>query len=178
MRAALFVLFLACTSAFAQDDGAWAAQQAAQQATNASIYAAQQANEQMMQASATANAQMMQATEMANQFAMQQALQSRQGTGTNTARNAVTGQPVFSVKTRTVSEGKKVRIKCFTRSAYIYYTTDGTTPTSHSSFYRGAIRINSSMQLKAIAVGPGMKPSSIADIQYTVAAPAHGTGPA
>src|ERR1700722_4879046 len=110
MKAAFLVLLLGCASVFAQDDGAWAAQQAAQQATDASMYAAQQANEQMTQAAATANAQMMQATEMANQFAMQQALQSGQGTGINVARSGITRQPVFSVKPGKVSAGRKVRI--------------------------------------------------------------------
>ncbi len=179
MRAACLVLFLGCASVYAQDDGAWAAQQAAQQAMDAGMYAAQQANDQMMQAAATANAQaLQQATQLANQFAMQQALQSWQDAGTNAVPRAVTRQPVFSVRPGAVLAGTKVRIKCFTRYVYIYYTTDGTTPTFRSPLYRGAIRINSSTQLKAIAVGPDMKPSSIADAQYTVMAPAHGTGPA
>jgi len=178
MKVAFLLLLLGCASVYAQDDGAWAAQQAAQQAMDASLYAAQQANDQMMQAAATANAQAMQAAQLANEFAMQQALQSSQDPRTNKVQSGVTRQPVFSVKPGTVSVGKKVRIKCFTRSAYIFYTTDGTTPTIRSLLYRGAIRINSSLQLKAMAVGPDMKPSSIANVRYAVAAPAHGTGPA
>jgi hypothetical protein len=176
MRTAFLVLFLGCTPVFAQDPGAWAAQQAAQQAMDASAYAAQQANDQMMQAAATANAQAMQAAQLANQFAMQQAVQSSQDPRTNAVPSGVTRQPVFSVKPGTVSAGTKVRIKCFTRFVLIYYTTDGTAPTFSSPLYRGAIRINSSLQLKAMAVGPDMWPSSIADIRYTVAAPTRGTG--
>ena len=178
MKAAFLLLLLGCASVYAQDDGAWAVQQAAQQAMDAGMYAAQQANDQMMQAAATANAQAMQAAQLANDFAMQQALQSGQNPGTSAARSGVPRQPVFSVKPGTVSAGKKVRIKCFTRSAYIYYTTDGATPTFRSALYRRAIRINSSTHLKAIAVTPGLKPSPIADVQYTVTAPTPGTGPA
>jgi len=64
-----------------------------------------------------------------------------------------------------------VRIKCHTRRAVIYYTTNGWTPTIASHRYLEPIKINSSMELQAIAVAPHMARSLVAKADYTVQGP-------
>jgi hypothetical protein len=166
MKAVHLLVFFPCISAYAQDPN-WAVQQAVQASQNA-MQASQQAMEQMWQASQLAQQQAMQATQLANQQFML-SMQQTSGVG---SRDGVTQPPIFSVKPGTVMSGKKVRIKCFTRDVFIYYTTDGSTPTAKSLRYHGALVIKSSTQLKAIAIAPDMAPSTIAVAKYTVLAPA------
>lgn len=47
-------------------------------------------------------------------------------------------------------------------NAAIYYTTDGSTPTSESSLYSAPFTINSALTVKAIAYAEGKLPSSVA----------------
>ncbi len=49
----------------------------------------------------------------------------------------------------------------------IYYTLDGTTPTSSCTKYSGALTINSNKTLKAISVVPGMENSEVLVRDYT-----------
>lgn len=60
-----------------------------------------------------------------------------------------------------------VTMSTVTADAAIYYTTDGTTPTSGSTLYSGAIILNSTTELKAIAVKSGMEDSDVASATYT-----------
>lgn len=76
--------------------------------------------------------------------------------------------PVFSVETGAVDAGTKVDIATETEGATIYYTTDGSTPTSNSTEYEGAITINSAINLKAIAVKEGYLASDVASAEYTM----------
>ncbi len=175
MKADFLLIFLGCIPAYAQDPGTWAVQQANQQAMDA-MNAAQQANLQMMQSSAQAATQAL--IDLQVQQANQQLMQLSGQTPGVAKLHGVTRIPLFSVKPGKVEPGTKIRIKCFTRIVSIYYTVDGSTPTMKSLPYRGPIRIGSSMQLKAIAFGPGMAPSLIATANYIVPAPATNTGPA
>jgi hypothetical protein len=52
--------------------------------------------------------------------------------------------------------------------AAIYYTTDGSVPTTSSSLYTGPIVVNSAMTIKAIAVQDGMQDSDILEETYTI----------
>ncbi|PAV05060.1 hypothetical protein ASJ80_12230 [Methanobacterium bryantii] len=58
-------------------------------------------------------------------------------------------------------------------TAVIYYTTDGTNPTTSSRVYSGSIQVNKSMTLKYFAVDPANNPSQIYVQNYviTTAAP-------
>lgn len=57
-----------------------------------------------------------------------------------------------------------------TRSdAAIFYTTDGSVPTTSSMKYAGPFTINSSDKVQAIALAPGYKVSAVATIAYTCA---------
>lgn len=57
-------------------------------------------------------------------------------------------------------------------SATIYYTTDGTTPTTGSTVYSGAVSIPvGTTTLRAIATAPGFTQSAVAASAYSVATP-------
>ena len=85
------------------------------------------------------------------------------------------GTPTQTVATPTISiSGSTATISCTTSSATIYYTLNGTTPTTSSTQYASAITLSSACTIKAIAVKSGMNNSSVASQSYTpsvVAAP-------
>jgi len=56
-------------------------------------------------------------------------------------------------------------------NATIYYTTDGTTPTTNSTLYQGPLTLSSSETVQAIAVAPGYVPSGIATVSFNIMAP-------
>lgn len=62
--------------------------------------------------------------------------------------------------------GATVTIACAISGATIYYTLDGSTPTSSSTQYTGAITLTQSCTIKAIAVKPGMSDSQVASENY------------
>lgn len=60
--------------------------------------------------------------------------------------------PVASVKGGTYTETQSVTLSCATEGADIYYTLDGTEPSSQSTKYESAITIDKTTTLKAIAI--------------------------
>ena len=80
------------------------------------------------------------------------------------------GTPTFSPNGGEVQEGATVTISCATEGAKIYYTTNGTTPTTASTLYSGAIAVNQGMTLKAIAVKDGYTNSAVAQATFTIKA--------
>jgi hypothetical protein len=76
--------------------------------------------------------------------------------------------PTFLPAAGEVEKGSTVTISCGTDGATIYYTTNGTDPTTSSSVYSSAITINSSMTIKAIAAKEGYANSAVATAAYTV----------
>ena len=83
----------------------------------------------------------------------------------------VVATPTFSPAGGEVQEGATVTIACATSGATIYYTTNGTTPTTASTKYTGAIAVNSAMTIKAIAVKDGYYTNSaVATASFTVKA--------
>lgn len=80
---------------------------------------------------------------------------------------AAVATPTFSVAGGNYDEAKSVTISCATDGAYIYYTTDGSTPTSGSTAYSTPINVNTSMTLKAIAI-KGSNESAVASATYTL----------
>ncbi|HEY3333573.1 MAG TPA: IPT/TIG domain-containing protein [Capsulimonadaceae bacterium] len=50
----------------------------------------------------------------------------------------------------------------------IYYTTDGTDPTTASTVYTGPLVLSSSQTIKAFAVAPGYQPSKITTAKFTI----------
>jgi hypothetical protein len=158
MKFLLLLFVFACTSAYGQDAGAMAAQQAndlAQQATQQAL--------QMQQ-------QNIQTTNMI----MQQMMTSASDIYFPQSSGPVIGfalPPAFSFKSGKVASGSQVVIRSPTHYATIYYTTDGWTPNARSPRYTGPITITREMRIQAIAVGPNLLHSSVARADYWVTAP-------
>jgi len=80
--------------------------------------------------------------------------------------------PTFSPAGGTYSSAQTVAIGTSTASATIYYTTNGSTPTTSSPVYSGAITVSASETLKAIAVASGSSASTPGSASYTINMPA------
>ena len=77
--------------------------------------------------------------------------------------------PVASPKGGSVAAGTTVTLSCATDGAKIYYTTDGSTPSTSSTEYASTpIAITAAATIKAIAVKEGMDPSEVMSESYTV----------
>jgi hypothetical protein len=90
------------------------------------------------------------------------------GAGTAAVTPATTATPKFSVAAGTYSSAQTVSISDSTSGATIYYTTNGTTPTTSSTKYTGAISVGSSETLEAIATASGDSNSAVATAAYTI----------
>ena len=63
--------------------------------------------------------------------------------------------PTFSPEGGKYEEAQDVTISCDTEGASIFYTTDGSTPTASSTLYTGAIHVEETTTIKAIAIANG-----------------------
>lgn len=68
------------------------------------------------------------------------------------------------------TEAQSVTLATETEGAEIYYTTDGSTPTSQSTKYSDAISVTATMTIEAIAIKSGMIPSAVSEFAYTITA--------
>ncbi|MEK3952567.1 endonuclease [Psychrobacillus sp. FSL K6-1464] len=73
-----------------------------------------------------------------------------------------------SIPSSTVPAGTEVSLATNTDGASIYYTTDGTDPTSSSTKFEAPIVIDKDMTIKAIAIKEGLVNSQISTFTYTV----------
>ncbi len=80
--------------------------------------------------------------------------------------------PVFSPAAGTYTTAQSVSISDATSGATIYYTTNGTMPTTSSTAYTGPITVSSTETLEAIAVAAGSTNSAVAPAAYTITAQA------
>ena len=76
--------------------------------------------------------------------------------------------PVFSLAAGTYPTAQSVTLADATAGATIYYTTNGTTPTTSSARYTGAISVSSTETLQAIAVDTGYSNSPVATAAYSI----------
>ncbi len=77
--------------------------------------------------------------------------------------------PTFSVVGGAYSTAQSVSISDATAGATIYYTTNGTTPTTSSTQYTGAaISVSTTETLEAMAVAAGYANSAVASAAYTI----------
>jgi len=79
--------------------------------------------------------------------------------------------PTFSIAAGTYTSAQTVTITDRTAGATIYYTTNGTTPTTGSTLYSGAITVANSETIEAIAVESGYTNSAVASAAYVVNLP-------
>ncbi len=79
--------------------------------------------------------------------------------------------PVFTPGAGTYTSAQTVSISTTTPSATIYYTTNGSTPTTSSAAYSGPINVSSTQTLMAIATATGLSTSSTASAAYTINIP-------
>ena len=76
--------------------------------------------------------------------------------------------PTFSPAAGEVAENTQVSINSVS-GATVYYTLDGSVPTTESTVYSEPIVINVAKTVKAIATKTGYRPSAVASATYTIA---------
>jgi sugar lactone lactonase YvrE len=85
--------------------------------------------------------------------------------GSGGAQAAAT--PVFSPASGTYTTPQSVSITSATPNAAIYYTTDGSTPTTGSTAYTAAITVSATETINAIATASGYQQSAVGSATYT-----------
>ena len=80
--------------------------------------------------------------------------------------------PTFSPTAGTYSSAQTVTISDSTSGSTIYYTTNGTTPTTSSTVYSSAITVSTTETLEAIATASGYAQSAVGSAAYTINGPA------
>jgi hypothetical protein len=85
---------------------------------------------------------------------------------TATANTAAT--PTFSLASATYSSPQTVAISATTAGSHIFYTTDGTTPSIYSNYYRGPFTVSTTTTVRAIATVTGMTNSAVNSATYTI----------
>ena len=76
--------------------------------------------------------------------------------------------PTFNPPSGSYTAVQSVTISTTTANATIYYTTDGSTPTTSSAKYSGPVSISATQTLSAIAVATGLTNSPVASGLYTI----------
>jgi hypothetical protein len=79
--------------------------------------------------------------------------------------------PTFSLAAGTYTGTQKLTLTDSVQGAVLYYTTDGSAPTTASSVYRGPISISASETVNAMATAPGYTESAVATAAYVIRQP-------
>jgi hypothetical protein len=86
----------------------------------------------------------------------------------NTGASTVAATPTFSPGGGTYTGSVTVTVSDATSGTTIYYTTDGSTPTTSSAVYTGALTFTQTTTLNAMAAASGMTNSAVASATYTI----------
>jgi minor extracellular protease Epr len=79
--------------------------------------------------------------------------------------------PIASVSAGIYTSSQTVSLSDTTKGVSIYYTLDGSTPTSASDLYSSPITISSTGTLKAIAIDSSGNSSTVLSVSYTISKP-------
>lgn len=79
--------------------------------------------------------------------------------------------PSFSLPSGSYTSSQIVSVAASTPGATIYYTVDGSVPTTASTVYTGPIAVSKTMVLSAIAAAPGHTNSGVVSASYTISIP-------
>jgi hypothetical protein len=108
-------------------------------------------------------------TETVNAIAVVSGLSnSSVGSAVYTLNLPLTQTPVISVASGTYTSVQTVKISDSTLGSKIYYTTDGSTPTTSSTLYKSPLSVSASETLNAVAVATGYASSAVATANYTI----------
>lgn len=83
----------------------------------------------------------------------------------------VVATPTFSLDGGSFLSAQTVSISCTTEGATIYYTTNGTDPTTSSTVYSSPLNITTTTTLKAMAAKAGHQNSAIDSVTYSILTP-------
>ena len=86
----------------------------------------------------------------------------------NPPSDPVAATPVFSPAGGTYTGSVEVSISTTSAGASVYYTLDGSTPTTASTQYTGPISLSETTTVKAIAGGTGFTNSAVTEATYTI----------
>ena len=81
--------------------------------------------------------------------------------------------PTFSPAAGTYTTAQTVELSSTTEGATIYYTTDGTDPTTSSNVYSSPISVSETKTIKAIAMKDGFANSAVVVATYTIEIPCY-----
>lgn len=85
-----------------------------------------------------------------------------------TIKKETVATPVIAPNGGKIYSGDEISITCATEDVMIYYTIDGSEPTTESIRYWGEFTLEEDATVKAIAVKDGWKNSAIATAQFTI----------
>ena len=84
--------------------------------------------------------------------------------------NMVAANPVMSTPPGSYSGAQSIALSTITPNAAVFYTTDGSTPTTQSTAYTGPIVMNATGTIKAIAGRKGYANSALVTATYSIGA--------
>ena len=93
---------------------------------------------------------------------------------TYTIQAPTAATPTLSPPAGTYSSAQSVTISDTSSGVQIYYTVDGSTPTTASTLYSSPITVATTTTIKAIAAGAGWITSAVASATYTIQIPIPG----
>lgn len=87
--------------------------------------------------------------------------------GALTVKNKAVATPEATPNGGSFTGSQQVTLTCDTPDAKIYYTTDGSEPTTNSTLYEAPFTLSASATVKAIAVKEGMENSPVLSVAFT-----------